>query len=198
MTRVLIGGVGYRNLRDHSFGVVLVDSLARDEWPAGVSVEDLSYNPVAVVQRLQDEPKDDGFCLAILIGAMQRSGRAPGTLSVYRWDNVLPGADDIHDAITEAVTGIISLDNTLVVARHFNALPPTVVVVELEPDAHEHGDSLTPAVAATLGRARDLVTLLARAPATAEQIPEGSLANERVRHTGVVFGQVIYGPARIH
>ena len=92
MTRVLIGGIGYRNLRDHSFGVVLVDALAALEWPPGVCVEDISYNPIAVVQRLQDEPIDGGFELAVIVGALQRPGRMPGTLSVYRWDNVLPGA----------------------------------------------------------------------------------------------------------
>ncbi len=198
MTRVLIGGVGYRNLRDHSFGVVLIDSLATREWPAGVSVEDLSYNPIAVVQRLQDDSQDRRFQLAVIAGAMQRPGRTPGTLSVYRWDNALPSDESIHDAITEAVTGIISLDNTLVVARHFDALPPTVVVVELEPDAHEFGDSLTPTVAAALTRARDVVTELVLAPATVERIPEGSLAAEHPRHTGVVFGQVIDGPSRVH
>ena len=90
MTRVLIGGVGYRNLRDHSFGVVLVDGIDASGWPAGVSVEDISYNPIAVVQRLQDDPPDQRFDLAVIVGALQRPGRTPGTLSVYRWDNVMP------------------------------------------------------------------------------------------------------------
>ena len=198
MTRVLIGGIGYRNLRDHSFGVVLVDALATLEWPPGVCVEDISYNPIAVVQRLQDEPVDGGFELAVIVGALQRPGRMPGTLSVYRWDNVLPGAHEIHEAITEAVTGIISLDNTLVVARHFEALPATVVVVEIEPDAHEFGSSLTPAVDAALVEAREAVTQLALEPATAARVPAGSLAATRTRHTGVVFGRVIDGSSRIH
>jgi hydrogenase maturation protease len=198
MKRVLIGGVGYRNLRDHSFGVALVDSLATGAWPSGVCIEDLSYNPIAVVQRLQDDAPDEGFDLAIMVGALQRPERNPGTLSVYRWDNMLPSAESIQAAITEAVTGIISLDNTLVVARHFGALPPTVVVVELEPEAHEFGDALTPAVAAALARAGDIVTCLARDPATAERIPSGSLAAPRTRHSGVVFGQVVHGPSRVH
>jgi hypothetical protein len=177
MMRVLIGGVGYRNLRDHSFCVMLVDSLAAQAWPPGVSIEDVSYNPIAVVQRLEDDPEDARFDLAIIIGALQRPGRIPGTLSVYRWDNVLPSDDGVHEAITEAVTGIISLDNTLVVARYFKALPATVVALE---------------------SARSVVTLLARQPATAERIPEGALAAERARHTGVVFGQVMHGVSRIH
>lgn len=198
MTRVLIGGIGYRNLRDHSFGVVLVDELAAFEWPPGVCVEDISYNPIAVVQRLQDEPIDAGFELAVIVGALQRPRRIPGTLSVYRWDNVLPAPDEIHEAIAEAVTGIIALDNTLVVARHFEALPATVVVVEIEPDAHEFGSSLTPAVDAALVEAREVVTRLALKPATAARLPAGSLATTRARHSGVVFGRVTDGSSRIH
>ena len=198
MTRVLIGGVGYRNLRDHSFGVVLVDGIDASRWPAGVSVEDISYNPIAVVQRLQDDLPDQRFDLAVIAGAIQRPGRAPGTLSVYRWDNVMPAPLGIHEAITEAVTGIISLDNTLVVARHFDALPATVVVIELEPDAHEFGSELTSAVAAALTRARELVMQLAFEPAAAALIPEGAIPDSRIRHTGVVFGHATDDSPRTH
>ena len=198
MTRVLIGGVGYRNLRDHSFGVVLVDGIDASGWPPGVSVEDISYNPIAVVQRLQDDLPDQRFDLAVIAGALQRPGRSPGTLSVYRWDNVMPAPLGIHEAITEAVTGIISLDNTLVVARHFDALPATVVVLELEPDAHEFGSELTPAVAEALNRARELVMQLAFEPSAAALIPKGAIPDSRIRHTGVVFGQVIDDSLRIH
>lgn len=198
MSRVLIGGIGYRNLRDHSFGVVLIDALATREWPSDVQVEDISYNPIAVVQRLQDEPSDRPLDLAVIVGALRRPGRAPGTLSVYRWDNMLPSAEEIQEAVTEAVTGIISLDNTLVVARHFGALPQTVIVVELEPDAHEFGDELTPAVAAALRRADEVVTHLAFDPSTANDVAEGSLAAERPRHSGVVIGHVTHGHTRVH
>jgi hydrogenase maturation protease len=196
MSRVLVGGVGYRNLRDHSFGVVLVDGLDLSGWPEGVSVEDISYNPIAVVQRLQDDPPGRRFDLAVVAGAVQRPGRTPGTLSLYRWDNVLPSPEGIHEAITEAVTGIISLDNTLVVARHFDALPHTVVVLELEPDAHEAGSDLTPMVAHALIRARELVTELAFDPSAAALIPEGAIPDTRIRHTGIVFSQVF--DARSH
>ena len=196
MTRVFIGGVGYRNLRDHSFGVVLIDSLASRSWPAHVTVEDISYNPIAVVQRLQDEPVDNRFDVAIVVGALQRPGRQVGTLAVQRWDQVLPADEAIQDAVAEAVTGIIALDNTLIVARHFAALPPTVVVVDVEPDAHEFGDELTPLVASALERARDLVTRLALDPTSALCLPAGPLVAGRVHHTGVVFQQVTHETRR--
>jgi hydrogenase maturation protease len=187
MTRVLVAGVGYRNLRDYSCGVVLADRLAERDWPPHVSIEDLSYNPIAVVQRLHDEPPERRFDLAIVVGALPRRGRAPGACAIYRWDNVLPAPEEIHEAITEAVTGIIALDNTLIVGRHFQAWPATVVVIEIEPGAHEFGDELTPAVAAALDRATRVITALTASPASALELEEGPLAPGRLRHTGIVL-----------
>jgi len=171
--RVLIGGVGYRNLRDHSFGVLAVDALAARSWPSDVSVEDISYNPITVVQRLEDDPAERRFGLAVILGAVDR-GRQAGTLTVYRWDTVLPDATRVQAAVAEAVTGVIALDNTLIVARHFGALPPAVVV-EVEPRSHAFGPELSPEVARALERACQLVTDLALDPATAAHISEAPL-----------------------
>ena len=198
MMRILIGGVGYRNLRDHSFGVVLVDALAARKWPDGVVVEDVSYNPIAVVQRLQELPAGERFDLVILAGVLQRPGRKRGTLAVYRWDHVLPSPELIHDSVTEAVTGIIALDNTLIVGRYFNAWPTTVVAVELEPGAQGSGDELTRSAERALGRASARVADLIADPSAAERLPVGSIEFDRLRHTGVVFDQVMRGHARLH
>ena len=59
---------------------------------------------------------------------------------------MLPSDEEIQRAVTEAVTGVIALDNTLVVARHFGALPDEVVVVEVEPGVQEFGDTFSDAV----------------------------------------------------
>jgi len=158
--RVIVGGVGYRNLKDHSVGVEVTDRLARRAWPTGVVVEDLSYNPIAVVQRLEDEPPDRAFERAVLIGAASR-GRPPATVTVYRWNRRLPSDEEIQRAVTEAITGVISLDNTLVVAGHFGAWPADVVVVEIEPLAHEFGDAFSEPVAGVVDEVSELVTRLA-------------------------------------
>jgi Ni,Fe-hydrogenase maturation factor len=55
MTSV-IAGVGYRNLRDHSLGVIIADDLGERTLSSGVAVLDLSYNPVAVAQWLESLP----------------------------------------------------------------------------------------------------------------------------------------------
>ena len=77
---------------------------------------------------------------------VERTGRTPGTVTAYEWDGVLPSDDLIQHAITEAVTGIISLDNTLVIAGYFRALPAAVTIVEVEPAEHAFGFELSPPV----------------------------------------------------
>ena len=169
--RILIGSVGYRNLSDHSFGIVVVDLLALRAWPPVVAVEDISYNPIAVVQRLQDEPAEKRFDVAIIVSAAERPGRSPGTLSVYKWDNVLPPAPEIQAAVAEAVTGVISLDNTLVVTRHFGVCAETVVIVEVEPRLHAFGDEMSAEVTLSVVQAFDVVARLALNPAEIAELP---------------------------
>lgn len=130
--RALIGGVGYPDLSDHSVSWVVVDRLQGDALPAGVVVEDASYNPVAFAQRLDDVGALGRFDTVVLVSGVER-GREPGTVTTYRWDLALPDNEEIHRSITDAVTGIIHLDNTLVVTRHLGALPARVAVIEIQP-----------------------------------------------------------------
>jgi Ni,Fe-hydrogenase maturation factor len=162
MTRTVIGGVGYRNLRDHSFGIVMSDELEPQAQAPSLLIEDLCYGPVAVGQWLLDEAREAPITRAVFVTAVAREdGRPPGTISVYRWDHVLPSDEEIQRAVTEAVTGVILLDNTLVVTEWMKALPAETVVVEVEPLEHAFGDEMSPAVAAAYPRARELVMRLA-------------------------------------
>ena len=182
--RVIVAGVGYRNLRDHSVGVEVADRLETETWPDGVVVEDLSYNPIAVIQRLEDEPADRRFQRAVVVAAVERSGRAAGTVAAYRWDGVLPVDEEIHRAVTEAVTGVIALDNTLVVTRHFGALPDEVVVVEVEPAVHEFGDTFSEVVGRQLETVCQLIRTYATSAEAVERLvraPLGGVAEAGVR-----------------
>lgn len=145
--RTVIGGVGYRFLRDHSFGVDIADELAVSARPPQLLVEDLSYGPVAVAQWFQAESALQPIDRAVMIGAVER-GRNPGTLSVYQWDRQLPEAARIQECIVEAVTGIILLDNTLIVCEWMKALPCETIIIEVEPLEHAHGSGLSRRVAA--------------------------------------------------
>jgi hydrogenase maturation protease len=178
--RVLVGGVGYRNLRDHSAGVAVVDRLMTRAWPEGVVVEDVSYNPVAVAQWLEAEAAARPFGRAVLVSAVARGARPVATVTAYRWDGVLPDDGAVHRAVTEAVTGVIALDNTLVVTRHMGALPDDVVVVEIEPGVEEFGEAPDEAVAAVLDDVCALAADLAVDPTLADRLPLAPLGGPAV------------------
>ena len=136
--RVLVGGVGYRFLRDESVGPAVTDALA-ERAANGVEVEDVSYHPVGLVQNLQArEPYD-----RIVLVAGVRRGRDPGTIHSYRWNAHLPSRDEIQERVAEAVTGTISLDNLLIVCEALGGFPDDVRVVEIEPGAEGWGEGFS-------------------------------------------------------
>lgn len=139
--RVLVGGVGYRFLRDDSVGPYVTDLLT-ERAGAGIEVEDLSYHPVGLVQNLQER---DPYDRLVVFGSVRR-GRAPGTIEAYRWGRELPAVDEIQARVAEAVTGVISLENLLVVCEALGALPPDVRVVEIEPGPEHWGEGFTPEI----------------------------------------------------
>jgi len=138
---VLVGGIGYRNLRDGSIGLHVIERLA-DRAGDGIEVEDVSYHPVGLLHNLQERPDYDRI---VLVGAVAR-GREPGTVTAYRWDRWLPADDEVQARVSEAVTGVISLDNTLIVCGALGGLPSDVRVVEVEPASQDWGEELSPQI----------------------------------------------------
>ncbi len=145
--RVLIAGVGYPFLRDLSVGPVLVPELQQLEWPAGVEIEDWSIGAIHIVQRLEVLPEP--YDRIIFVSAVARQ-REPGQVYRYQWHGELPDAAEIQARVGEAVMGIISLDNLLIICQHFDVLPPDVVVIEVEPEDIGWGPGFTPCVEAAL------------------------------------------------
>lgn len=164
MLRTLIGGVGYRFTRDLAFGPIVVDRLRAQTWPPGVEVEDLSYAPIAIVQRWQTSPIDR----LILVGAAPRN-RTPGNLYRYRPDGPLPDPEEVQRRVGEALMGVISLDTLLVVANAFRVLPSDVEVIEVEPFDTGWGDGLSPLVRRAVPKAMEMVR---EAVGLADQEPE--------------------------
>jgi hydrogenase maturation protease len=145
--RVFIGGVGYTNLRDLSIGPVIVPELQRLEWPAGVEIDDLSPGgPIAAVHRFREAPAYDRL---VLFGAVGR-GRQPGQIYRYLWDGSLPDREEIQMRVSEAVTGVISLDNLLIIGGYFGIWPPDIVVVEVEPCDEDWGPEFSAPVQAAI------------------------------------------------
>ena len=162
--RTLIAGVGYSNLSDLSAGPLVAARLRRERWPVHVEVEDLSYGPVAVVHRFAEASPP--YRRLVLVGAADR-GRKAARLHSYRWAGVLPPAEEIQARVAEAVTGVIDLDNLLVVAQQFGALPEEVFVVEVQPVVTDFGLEPGPEVAALLPEACRLARRIALAGSAA-------------------------------
>ena len=170
--RAVIGGVGYRNLRDHSLGIVMSEELEAHAQPPHLLVEDLSYGPVAVAQWLLDEARETPFTRAVFLTAIGREdGRPHGTISAYRWNHVLPSDDEIQRCFVDAVTGVILLDNTLIVTEWMHALPDETIVIEVEPLEHAFGDEMSPVVAESYADVRRLALLVATDEAAGRALP---------------------------
>ncbi len=176
----LVGGVGYHDLCDFSAGARVVEALATETWPTGVVVEDLGYGPVKVVHRLQDEVRP--FERLIVAGAVRR-GRAAGHVEAYRWDGSLPAAEEIQDRVAEAVTGVVGLDNLLIVVGALGPLPAEVAVIEIEPLREQIGSTLTPPVAAAVDAAARIARHLALAPRWDLSVSPLGTAQARARST---------------
>ena len=150
--RVLVGGVGYRFLRDESVGPYFADRLA-EHARDGVEVEDVSYHSVGLAQNLQErEPYD-----RVVFVAAVRRGREPGTVAAYRWDGTLPSPDEIQTYVGEAAVGLLSLDGHLIVCGALGGLPDDVRVVEVEPGEEGWGEGFSPPVAARLDEIEEAV-----------------------------------------
>jgi len=151
---VLISGIGYSNMSDMSFGRVLYGKMAEMSWPPHVHVEDLNFGPVMIYQWLEEFPVK--FDKVILVSAANR-GREPGTLEMYAWDGRMPDEAGIQACVGEAITGVISLENLLIVCKQFGVLPADVKIIEIEPQNEEYGLEFSAVVAARVTDAIELV-----------------------------------------
>ena len=155
--RVLVCGVGYRFLRDNAVGVWITDTLA-PQASNGIEFEDLGYHPVGFTQNLNDRPPYDRI---VFVGAVDR-GRPPGTVKSVRYDHVLPDAHEVQERVADSVTGSISLDNLVIVAEAFKALPEDVWIVEIEPADETWGDGFSAEIEAKLPEIMETVWSLTR------------------------------------
>ncbi|MDQ3484224.1 MAG: hydrogenase maturation protease [Actinomycetota bacterium] len=155
--RVLVGGVGYRFLRDNAVGVILTDQLAAAATDE-IEIEDLGYHPIGFIFNLQEREAYDRI---VLVAGIAR-GREPGTVTTYRWDHELPSPKEIQNRVSEAVTGTVSLDNLLIITEAFGAFPEDVRVVEIEPADETWGEGFSPVVEAKLPELEEAVWSLTR------------------------------------
>ncbi len=128
--RALIGIVGYYGfVRGYPLGPELMQGLRAATWPEGVEIREMNWGPVAIVQDFQasaDPPER-----VILVGALDR-GLAHGSVTSRRWGGATLDVAAVQRRMFEAVTGVISLDNLLVIGTQFGIWPAHTFSVELQ------------------------------------------------------------------
>ena len=144
-SHILIAGVGYTYLHDWSVGPKVAALMQGRDFPPGVVIDDWSFGPLDAVYRLRDEQPP--FDRVVFFGSQDR-GKPPGTVTRHVWSrDELPDTDGIQSAIGEAISGVISLDNLVFVCGALDALPPDVVLLEVEPtEDQSFGDGYSPEV----------------------------------------------------
>lgn len=149
---VLIGIVGYTPVVEaFPLGPRLMATLERAlKHRKGVSVENMTWGPIHIVQRFQDEGAVRPDRL-ILVGAASVCSK-PGRVRAFRWrGGTLPDAM-MQERIYEAVTGIVDIENTLMIGSHFGVWPPETYTVEIDLAADAFGAMV---MAETEGRSDD-------------------------------------------
>jgi hypothetical protein len=142
LKKTLIGTIGYHNLQNHSVGPVITPRLEEIEWPAKIRVEELNWGPIAIVQKFQ--ALSESYKRVVMICALQRPGRDIGEITCFRWQSALPSEEQIQAGIGDAVTGVVSLENLLVIGEYFDIWPDELFIIDMEPGPEESGPNLTP------------------------------------------------------
>ncbi len=144
---VLIGTLGYHNLKDFSLGPILFPIMQEMDWPDEVEIDELNWGAVAIVQNFQ--ARTEPYDRVVILSATPRD-RPIGTLTYYHWQGGIPSLESIQDRISEAVTGVTSLDNLLVIGEYFDIWPTETLIVDVEPHPEQAGERLTDALQARI------------------------------------------------
>jgi RNase P/RNase MRP subunit p29 len=94
-----------------------------------IEVENMTWSPIHVTQRLQDH--QTVYDRTVLIGSSAGCLR-PGNVVVYKWIGGEMSTLKLQERVYEGVTGVVSLDNTLVIGDYFKVWPKEVFTVEVD------------------------------------------------------------------
>lgn len=155
--RIVIGGVGQLYQGDLDLARHVVERLKDADLGPQVVVEDFDYGAVAVSQRLEDLRPD-----ALLLVGAAPGAREPGAVTRRRIGPEAPPTDQVMASVEGAVTGYVTLDMLLDVARAFGSAPRRMVVFEVQPEETGSSTELSRRVAAALPRVEEWVRREAR------------------------------------
>jgi Ni,Fe-hydrogenase maturation factor len=157
--KVLIGTVGYQLLGNHSVGPNLLPKLQAINWPEGVVVDEMNWGPIAVVQYL--ESLETPFDRVVFLVAIERAHRDIGEISLYQWKGGLPDDKQIQACVGDAATGVISVENLLVIGEHFKVWPKEVYLIDVEPGMEIAGEQFTKNVTDQISNILELIKRVA-------------------------------------
>ncbi len=179
---VLVAGIGNIFLTDDGFGSEVARRLVAGPLPDGVRVVDYGIRGMHLAYDLLE-----GYDALVVVDALPGAG-APGELSVLS-----VGPEDLADGPELDAHGMAPVAVLASLGQLGGRLPPTWVVGCRPADVGE-GIGLTPAVAAAVGRAVDLVhEVLDAQPGRAARPTRGTHPRRRVRRP-VVRTPVIHHP----
>lgn len=150
--RVLVGGVGNPWLRDLDFGPQFVRRMKDLDWPADVMLEDAAVSAHRVLHLLQELTPER----VVFVAGFPR-GDPPGTVRRREVDTSPPDTALVEGMLGEAAGGVVDFDHTLVVARHFRALPSDTVIIEVEALDTAFGMGFSPEVEASIEPVTEMV-----------------------------------------
>jgi len=126
----VVGIVGYfQFLRGYPLGPELMDRLRAAPWAERVEIREMNWGPIAIVQDFQAQPVKPRR--VVLIGAVDR-GLPAGTVTCHRWVGGTLDPLAVQRRVFEGVTGVISLDNLIVIGAHFGVWPDDLLTVEMQ------------------------------------------------------------------
>jgi hypothetical protein len=148
--RVVVGIVGYYGfVRGYPLGPELMERLQALPWPRDAEIREMNWGPVAIVQDFQAEA--DKPERVVLVGALDR-GLPQSSVSCRRWAGGALEPAAVQQRMFEAVTGVISLDNLLVIGEQFGIWPAATYTVELQWPESGLGDLVLGEIEITRGQ----------------------------------------------
>lgn len=175
--RTLIGTVGYQLLSNHSIGPILLPEIQKMSWPDHFEVEEMNWGPIAIVQYFQT--LEIPFDKVVFLVALERPHRKIGDITIYQWKGGLPSETQIQACIGDAATGVISVENLLVIGEFFKIWPNEVYLLDVEPGPEQAGEFLTDNV-------------LVQVPKILRKLNDLALNNQQSEPVEILSGDTIF------
>ena len=104
---------------------------------AHVTVENFTWSPVHIVQRFENDemPRPERM---VLIG-LSATTNNPGNVLACQWQGGKASELTVQERVYEAVTGIVDLENTLMIGEYFKAWPSDCFTIEADMQPNTFG-----------------------------------------------------------